>query len=868
MKIDLSPIRAVKIRRTLLFAAMSASLALVIQTPVQAKSAKNPTLPDYDDDGSADIVFRRPASFETIIKRSSDGQTQKATLGRRVGDVPVIGDFDGDGVTDVAVRRATTQYWYVNNSSGVDRVTNYGDGITRKIFGSQVGDIPVPADYDGDGITDIAVRRPSTQYWYILNSSGVDSITGNSDGITRRQFGLQEADIPVPADYDGDGKADLAVRRPGSQFWYILNSSGVDDITGNDDGVTRRRFGTQAADIPVPADYDGDGRADLAVRRPGTQYWYILNSSERDNITGNEDGITRRRFGLRSTDIPVPADYDGDGKTDIAVRRTETSQWFVLNSSGTDSLTSSSDGITRLTFGKQTTDAPIMQPLYSVWLSADIDEDGLTKEQEDALGSDFAASDSDGDGLSDGDEVNTHNTSPTQADTDSDGLSDGDEVNVHSTNPNLSDSDGDGLIDGDEVNVHNTNPNLSDSDGDGLGDGDEVNMHNTDPNNADSDGDGINDGDEINNGSNPNEAEQVEFTESGLIESIVDNIYLPTFELFAQKAAGLDGAVSDYCAALPNDTSNRRGTAQAAWKDAMDTWQMAELMQVGPLFFNGNELRNNVYSWPNKRACYVDQDVVLAEENGYDITSRNVARKGMDALEYLLFDDDLDHKCTVASIAPEGWNDRSDDDRRTARCDFAAIISSDVLATANDIVSQWSGDNGHAATLKDAGNPGSDFNTTLDAINDISDGLFYFTGAMKDGKIATPVGLRANNCGLTPCPDDAEAPYADYSLENIVTNMKALRKLLVGASEQDQSFVDFLNDVGDSNTATNIIVQLDEAISLAEAMTGTYSEILSQNPQSVEQLHDEVNEVDDILKTDFIESLSLELPATSAGDND
>jgi hypothetical protein len=82
--------------------------------------------------------------------------------------------------------------------------------------------------------------------------------------------------------------------------------------------------------------------------------------------------------------------------------------------------------------------------------------------------------DTDGDGLSDDAETNTHGTDPNVPDSDDDGLNDGDEVNIHGTDPNVPDSDGDGVNDGDEINLFGSNPNLSDSDEDGYLDKTEV----------------------------------------------------------------------------------------------------------------------------------------------------------------------------------------------------------------------------------------------------------------------------------------------------------------------------------------------------------------------------------------------------------
>ena len=204
-----------------------------------------------------------------------------------------ISSFDADGVSDIAVFRPSTGTWFARTSAD--------NGFQATAYG-EAGDMIVPGDYDGDGTTDLAVWRPSNGTWYVRKSSGGFAVT---------PFG-QVGDIPVPGDYDGDLKYDLAVWRPSNGTWYILRASGA--------GFDIRQLGI-ASDLPAQADFDGDGKTDLAVFRPSAGKWFVLTSSN--------SGLAIRDFGAAG-DMPVQGDYDGDGRADLAVFRPSNGNWYLL----------------------------------------------------------------------------------------------------------------------------------------------------------------------------------------------------------------------------------------------------------------------------------------------------------------------------------------------------------------------------------------------------------------------------------------------------------------------------------------------------------------------------------------------------------
>ena len=137
---------------------------------------------------------------------------------------------------------------------------------------------------------------------------------------TGRSRGDSRAIVQCPADFDGDGRADVAVYRPSTGEWFVAASAG---------GYFTRQWGLPG-DVPIARDFDADGRADLAVFRPSTGEWFVL-----DPIAGTL--VLTRQWGLNG-DVPAADDYDGDGAADLAVYRPATSEWFVLPSSGAPSF--------------------------------------------------------------------------------------------------------------------------------------------------------------------------------------------------------------------------------------------------------------------------------------------------------------------------------------------------------------------------------------------------------------------------------------------------------------------------------------------------------------------------------------------------
>lgn len=186
---------------------------------------------DYDGDGITDRAIINNSSGEWYILSSryhdflnyselTGGYYNQTIWGWKWNRMnssytPVVGDFDGDGITDRAMVNKSSGRWYIIGSRSQDSSAyiNFFREVndpTQKMYnyyqkGVSSSSVLAIADYDGDGVDDLASVIPSKGTWRIRYST-----TAADSNTTWKPISDMSNITVLPGDYDGDGKADLA----------------------------------------------------------------------------------------------------------------------------------------------------------------------------------------------------------------------------------------------------------------------------------------------------------------------------------------------------------------------------------------------------------------------------------------------------------------------------------------------------------------------------------------------------------------------------------------------------------------------------------------------------------------------------------
>jgi hypothetical protein len=275
---------------------------------VTGQSPSNLAIADLNGDGEPDLAVTNAAGNSVSILLNQGGGKFAAHVDYPTAYVPfgvAIADFNGDNRPDLAVA--------ATGSNAVSILLGNGDGTfqAQQQYPTPNSDTRIVAGiFSADGIQDL-VTVNSDQ-----SSNSISMLLGTGAGAFQPHADYAAGSLPVSAvsgDFNGDGKLDLAVADNGNG----QTDSTVSVLLGNGDGTFQPAVGYGVGVQPfsiAAADFNQDGKQDLAVLNAGSNTVSIL--------LGNGDGTFQPHvdYPAGATVYAVTVgDFNGDGKPDLAV---------------------------------------------------------------------------------------------------------------------------------------------------------------------------------------------------------------------------------------------------------------------------------------------------------------------------------------------------------------------------------------------------------------------------------------------------------------------------------------------------------------------------------------------------------------------
>ena len=368
-----------------------------------------------------------------------------------------------------------------------------------------------------------------------------------------------------------------------------------------------------------------------------------------------------------------------------------------------------------------------------------------------------------------------------------------------------------------------------------------------------------------------------------MLTALADEIVIPNYADLASQSATFssqDGPLGSYCSTISTgDEYEAFSNAESAYRELVEAVQRVEMHAIGPAANNSFALQYRLNSFMSGPISTCGIDSIAASDN-VDISVRPASTRGIRALDYLLFNTELDHTCASQVTATKGWNELTQSERASLRCDAAMLIASDIADAASSVHSAWQKTDGNyrAVFLEES--------NTFQSLQATTDSMFYLEKGTKDAKVGMPLGILVACADLT-CPDFVEAPYSGNSLQNVITNLEIWSEMFT--SNAETGFDAHIENEGwpevSQEFKSNLAKALELANSIDESIASQVSDIETEseetectnafsNPDTTSDafpmctLYGLLKRVVDSLKIDFVTIVNVEVPGGSQSDND